>query len=232
MRRLPRQCAHWRAMTCRWHVFSLRSRRLCRRSIHLDFHRAAKADILLRRAGRVARPYKYPPGFSCRGGRRAQWSEAEQVPLGYPPPAVIPRSTPRVLASRRALVGTNKLPRRHVVIPPYERLPCTPRRGGRLCPPEWRSLRFPGRTESSAPTTTEGFPVYCVGRGDLTPPHETPPASRGEIRILLLHCVMRNRLPRRFAPRNDRLFCSVHQIKAEGVSHGLQHRVGHGYFFA
>ena len=25
--------------TCQWHVFSLRSRRLCRRSIHLDFHR-------------------------------------------------------------------------------------------------------------------------------------------------------------------------------------------------
>ena len=25
--------------TCRWHVFSLRSRRLCRRSIHLDLHR-------------------------------------------------------------------------------------------------------------------------------------------------------------------------------------------------
>ncbi len=24
--------------TCRWHVFSLRSRRLCRRSIHLSFH--------------------------------------------------------------------------------------------------------------------------------------------------------------------------------------------------
>ena len=28
--------------TCRWHVFSLRSRRLCRRSIYLVLHRTAK----------------------------------------------------------------------------------------------------------------------------------------------------------------------------------------------
>ena len=28
--------------TCRWHVFSLRSRRLCRRSIHLSFRRTFK----------------------------------------------------------------------------------------------------------------------------------------------------------------------------------------------
>ena len=36
-------------------------------------------------AGRVARPYKYPPVPLRRGRRRAQWSEAEQVPLGYRP---------------------------------------------------------------------------------------------------------------------------------------------------
>ena len=64
--------------TCRWHVFSLRSRRLCRRSIYLGFHRVAKADTFPRRAGRVARPYKYPWGSSVGVGDSAD-------------PSVIPR---------------------------------------------------------------------------------------------------------------------------------------------
>ena len=29
---------------CQWHIFSIRSRRLCRRSIHLDFHGTILTD--------------------------------------------------------------------------------------------------------------------------------------------------------------------------------------------
>ena len=41
--------------TCRWHVFSLRSRRLCRRSIHLDFHSKTRVVVQFRSIRYIAR---------------------------------------------------------------------------------------------------------------------------------------------------------------------------------
>jgi len=46
-RKIQRQRRRGVKKTCRWHVFSLRSRRLCRRSIHLSFHSKTWAVVQL-----------------------------------------------------------------------------------------------------------------------------------------------------------------------------------------
>ena len=101
--------------TCRWHVFSLRSRRLCRRSIHLSLHRTIFSFV---GADRVIRPYSVLLGLICSPAcgvepRPYAHSTAGSFTTFQSPPSGRPPACPGAPCTKSRPCGTAGPRRRH-----------------------------------------------------------------------------------------------------------------------